>query len=115
MARPCPAIYEPGAYVSKRYTVLNAAGGVNGTFSGPVNTNLPANFSAALNYDTSNAFLDLTLSYVPPQPPNFLGRDWNINQTNVANALVNSFNTAGGIPLVFGALGPSGAHPQASG
>ncbi|HEV2571794.1 MAG TPA: autotransporter domain-containing protein [Beijerinckiaceae bacterium] len=107
------AIYEPGAYVSKRYTVLNAAGGVNGTFSGPVNTNLPANFSAALNYDTNNAFLDLTLSYVPPQPPNF-GTGLNINQTNVANALVNSFNTAGGIPLVFGALGPTGLT-QASG
>ena len=107
------AIYEPGAYVTKRYTVLNAAGGVNGTFSGPVNTNLPTNFSTALNYDTNNAYLDLTLSYVPPQPPNF-GTGLNVNQTNVANALVNSFNTAGGIPLVFGALGPTGLT-QASG
>ncbi|MDH7795529.1 MULTISPECIES: autotransporter domain-containing protein [unclassified Beijerinckia] len=104
------ALYAPGAYVTKRYTVLNAAGGVNGTFSGPVNTNLPTNFSAALNYDPNNAYLDLTLNYMPP---NF-GGGLTVNQTNVANALVNSFNTAGGIPLVFGALGPSGLT-QASG
>ena len=32
----------------------------------------------------------------------------NDNQTNVANALVNSFNAAGGIPIAFGALTPQG-------
>ncbi|MDH7795531.1 MULTISPECIES: autotransporter domain-containing protein [unclassified Beijerinckia] len=113
------AFYGPGAYVTKRYTVLNAAGGVNGTFSGPVNTNLPTNFSTALNYDQNNAYLDLSLNYTPPDPgpgptpPNF-GGGLTVNQLSVANALVNSFNTAGGIPLVFGALGPSGLS-QASG
>ena len=32
----------------------------------------------------------------------------NGNQQNVANALINFFNTTGGIPLVFGALTPAG-------
>lgn len=113
------AFYEPGAYVAKRYTVLNAAGGVNGMFAGPVNTNLPANFTAAVNYDTNNAYLDLALNYTPgpgdpgPTAPNF-GGALSLNQAHVAQALVNSFNTAGGIPLVFGGLNPSGLT-QASG
>ncbi|WP_090702520.1 MULTISPECIES: autotransporter domain-containing protein [unclassified Beijerinckia] len=107
------AFYEPGAYVTKRHTVLNAAGGVNGTFSGPVNTNLPTNFSTALNYDNNNAYLDLTLNYVPPGPPYF-GNGLTVNQANVATALVNSFNTAGGIPLVLGGL-TAGGLTQASG
>jgi hypothetical protein len=37
-----------------------------------------------------------------------------INQRNVGNALINSFNTVGTIPIVFGALTPSGLT-QASG
>ena len=32
----------------------------------------------------------------------------NTNQQNVANALINFFNTTGGIPIVFGALTPAG-------
>ena len=35
-------------------------------------------------------------------------RGLNGNQQNVANALVNFFNTTGGIPLVFGTLTPAG-------
>ena len=102
------AYYAPGAYVTKRYTVLSA-GRVSGMFSGPVNTNLPASFTAALAYDGTGAYLDLTLNYVPPGPaaPNY-GTGLTVNQANVANALVTSFNTAGGIPLVFGALTPTG-------
>ena len=111
------ASYAPGAYVSKRYTVLSA-GSVSGTFSGPVNTNLPASFTTALAYDATGAYLDLTLNYVPPGPtaPNY-GAGLTVNQANVANALVTSFNAAGGIPLVFGGLtasGLSGASGEAA-
>ena len=104
------AIYANGSYVNNRYTILTAAGGVNGTFSGPVNTNLPANFSTALAYDANNAYLDLTLNYDPGSNnpgPNF-GGGLNGNQRNVANTLVNFFDTTGGIPLAFGALTPAG-------
>ena len=122
------AFYAPGAYVTKRYTILTA-GSVSGGFAGPVNTNLPTNFSVALKQDATSVSLDLTLNYVPggpdpggpnpggpnpggpnpggPTPPRF-GSGLSLNQANVANALVTSFNTAGGIPLVFGALTPAG-------
>ena len=111
------AFYAPGSYVTKRYTILTA-GSVNGSFAGPVNTNLPANFATTLAYDATNVYLDLTLNYVPPgpTPPNF-GAGLTVNQANVAGALVNSFNTAGGIPLAFGALtasGLSGASGEAA-
>ena len=94
------AIFAAGAYVSKQYVIVNATGGVTGTFSSLVNTNLPSNVSASLSYDANDAFLNLTLNFVPPSAPNF-GGGLNGNQQNVANALTNFFNPTGGIPLVF--------------
>ncbi|WP_342361553.1 autotransporter domain-containing protein [Terrarubrum flagellatum] len=120
------ATYAAGSYVTKQYTILNAAGGISGSFNSLVNTNLPANFTPSLSYDGKNAFLNLTLNFTPtptptptpsptpgptPSPPTpspNLGSGLNVNQQNVANALVNFFNTNGGIPLVFGALTPTG-------
>jgi autotransporter-associated beta strand protein len=110
------ASFAAGTYVAKQYTILNAAGGVSGTYAGPVNTNLPANFKTSLSYDANNAYLNLLLNFTPPPqpgPPNF-GGGLTVNQANVANALINFFNTSGGIPLVFGALTPAGLT-QASG
>jgi uncharacterized protein with beta-barrel porin domain len=103
------AIYANGSYVAKTYTILTAAGGVSGTFGSLVNTNLPANFKTSLSYDAHDAFLNLTLSFVPP--PN---SGLNQNQQNVANAIIGFFNANGGIPLVFGGLTPAGLT-QASG
>jgi T5SS/PEP-CTERM-associated repeat protein/autotransporter-associated beta strand protein len=102
------AMYQPGSYVDRRYTILNATGGRIGTFGSLVNTNLPRGFAASLSYDANNAYLDLVMAV-----PNF-GPGLTINQTNVANALATSFNTAGGIPLVYGTLTPNGLT-QASG
>jgi autotransporter-associated beta strand protein len=116
------AVYAQGSYITRRYTILNATGGVSGTFSTLVNTNLPTNFTSQLSYDANNAYLTLTLNFTPtnnnnptptdnsPTPnlsPNFGGR-LNFNQASVATALIRSFNTAGGIPLAFGALTPQG-------
>jgi uncharacterized protein with beta-barrel porin domain len=103
------AIYANGSYVAKTYTILTAAGGVSGIFGSLVNTNLPANFKTSLSYDAHDAFLNLTLSFVPP--PN---GGLNQNQQNVANAIVGFFNSTGSIPLVFGGLTPAGLT-QASG
>jgi autotransporter-associated beta strand protein len=103
------ASFAAGTYVAKQYTILNAAGGVSGTFAGPVNTNLPANFHTSLSYDANNAYLNLLLSFIPP-PSGGL----NQNQQNVANAITGFFNANGGIPLVFGGLTPAGLT-QASG
>jgi fibronectin-binding autotransporter adhesin len=107
------AVYLAGNYVSKKYTILAAAGGVSGTFGSLVNANVPANFTSSLSYDANNAYLNLTLNFVPNPGPNF-GSGLNVNQQNVANTLVNFFNTTGGIPAVFGTLTPGGLA-QASG
>ncbi len=96
------ATYAAGTYVAKQYTILNA-GSVSGTFGSIVSTNLPANFGASLGYDATHAYLNLSLSFTPSS-----GSGLNINQQNVANAITNSFNTSGNIPIVFGALTPSG-------
>jgi uncharacterized protein with beta-barrel porin domain len=104
------AFYANGAYVEKKYTILTAAGGVSGTFGSLVNTNLPSNFKTSLSYDGNNAYLDLALNFTPPPgpaSPNF-GRGLSDNQNAVGNALINFFNSTGGIPLVFGTLTPTG-------
>ena len=90
------ANFAPGTYVEKKYTILSP-GSVNGTFGSFVNSNLPSGFKSSLSYDANNAYLDLALIFVPPP-----GTGLNINQQNVGNAIVNFFNTTGGIPLVFG-------------
>ena len=98
------ASFAGGSYIEKRYTILNATGGLGGsTFNALANTNLPATFSSSLSYDSNNAYLDLTLSFIPP--PN---SGLNANQQNIGNAIVGFFNNTGGIPLVFGGLTPAG-------
>jgi autotransporter-associated beta strand protein len=99
------AVYANGSHISKRYTIMTA-GSVNGTFSSLVNSNLPANFSAGLSYDPTHAYLDLTLAFAPSTPS--FGPGLNTNQKNVGDALINFFNSTGGIPTVFGMLTPTG-------
>jgi uncharacterized protein with beta-barrel porin domain len=102
------ASFATGPYVAKQYTIVNATGGVIGSFSGPVNTNLPGGFKSSLSYNGNNAFLNLTLDLTPKNPtPNF-SSGLNVNQQNVATTLTNFFNTTGSIPVIFGALTPAG-------
>ena len=102
------ASFAPGSYVSKQYTILTAAGGVTGTFSGLQTLGLPSGFTTSLSYDAKDAYLNLALNFTPPSSgPNF-GGGLNVNQQNVANALTNFFNATGGIPMVFGTLTPAG-------
>jgi uncharacterized protein with beta-barrel porin domain len=119
------ANFAAGSYVAKQYTILTA-GSVSGMFNATVaNTNLPSNFHTTLSYSATHAYLNLALNYSPPPPsppppgppppsPPPPSGGLNVNQQNVANALVNFFNTTGGIPMVFGALTPAGLT-QASG
>jgi autotransporter-associated beta strand protein len=88
------ATFAPGTYVAKQYTIVNATGGVSGSFAGPVSTNLPANFSSSLSYDANNAFLNLTAA---------LGAQQGLsgNQQNVANAINGFFNGGGTLPPGF--------------
>jgi len=91
------AVFSPGSYVFKRYTILTA-GALNGTFNPAVTTtDLPADMAARLSYDADNVYLDLTLPFAVPG-------GLNGNQQSVANALTNFFDSTGGIPGVFTAL-----------
>jgi autotransporter-associated beta strand protein len=96
------ATYASGSYVAKQYTILTAAS-VSGAFGSLVNTNLPSGFKADLSYDATHAYLDLSLAFIPSPSTRLSG-----NQQAVGNAIINSFNTNGSIPLVFGGLTPAG-------
>ena len=93
------ASFATGSYVFKQYLILHTTGGVTGTFGSVVNTNLPTGFATTLGYDANNVYLNLGLGF---------SGNLNRNQTSVGNALVNFFNSSGGIPLAFGGLSPSG-------
>ncbi len=97
------ANFAAGSYINKQYTIVNATGGISGTFGSLVNSNVPANFTSSLSYDANNAYLNLALNFIPP--PNM---GLNVNQQNVANAIVGFFNANGTIPLVFGGLTAAG-------
>jgi uncharacterized protein with beta-barrel porin domain len=99
-------VFANGSNVSKRYTILTAAGGVSGAFA-VANTNLSSNFQTTLSYDANNAYLNLVLNFGIPG-------GLNGNQHGVGNALTNSFNTNGSIPIVYGSLSAAGLT-QASG
>ena len=95
------AFFASGSYVAKQYTIVSASGGINGTFSSLVSTNLPAALGGALSYDANNAYLNIDLAVSQLH-------GLNGNQRNVANALSNYFNSTGGIPMVFAVLTPTG-------
>lgn len=109
------ANFAPGSdYISKSYTILSADQ-INGRFATMTSANLPSGFTPSLRYDQTHAYLDLALGFTSQEQPG--PADSNAlsgNQGRVAGALVNSFNTAGGIPAIFGGLTSAGLS-QASG
>ncbi len=98
--------YAPGSYVARQYTILTA-GVVDGTFSGPVSSNLPSSITQTVSYGPDGVYLNTELSFVVPG--GLIG-----NQQSVANALTDYFDSTGGIPGAFAALSPAGLS-QASG
>jgi uncharacterized protein with beta-barrel porin domain len=99
---PVNAIFANGSYISRQYTILTA-GSVSGSFGALTNTNLPANTHDTLSYDATHAYLNLILNFTTPAPGGLNG-----NQNNVANALINFFNSTGGIPAAFSSLNAGG-------
>lgn len=87
------AVFAPGNYTQKQYTILMANGGITGTFAALETFNLPANITASLSYSGDDAFLNLKASL----PTTGL----NVNQQNVATALNNFFNSGGALPPSF--------------
>ena len=95
------ASFAAGSYLSKRYTIVSAAGGINGSFGALTSTNLPATVTSQLSYDATHAYLDLQLNFATPT-------GLTINQRNVANAVTGFFNSGGALPLGFTTLTPAG-------
>ena len=108
LAGTVDASFASGSYISKQYIILTA-GSIGGTFATLVNSNLPSNFHDSLSYDGTDAYLDLTLNFTTPASTGLNG-----NQNNVANALIDYFNTNGGIPTKFATL-PASALTQLDG
>ncbi len=88
--------FDPAAFVRERYTVLNVATGLSGTFSGAVYSDAPPSFISTLSYDAANVYLDVDLKLT----------GLNINQNNIASSLNSYFGTHGGIPYALGAMTP---------
>jgi autotransporter-associated beta strand protein len=105
LAGAANALFASGSYMTRNYTILSAAGGVNGTFNTLTTTNLPASFTASLSYTPTTAILNLTAALggtggtgaggAPAPLP------LSINQRNVANALNNFFNAGNALPPAF--------------
>ncbi len=97
------AIFAGGGSISKQYTILDAVGGVSGTFSSLVSTGLSGGLNATLSYDATHAYLNMGLNFT-----GFPSGPLSQNQQNVANTLTQYFNTNGSIPMALGALTPTG-------
>jgi outer membrane autotransporter protein len=81
---------QPGSYaLNTRYTVLQAAEGVRGTFSS-VTSDL-AFLTPSLSYDSNNVFLALARNDI-----SFIRAASTANQRTVATALTNTVNAGGG-------------------
>jgi autotransporter-associated beta strand protein/T5SS/PEP-CTERM-associated repeat protein len=105
LAGSVQAVFAPGSYMTRAYTILSAAGGRIGTFNALTTTNLPANFTASLSYTATDVNLNLTAALGAltalgvPNAPNTCA--FSINQCNVAGAINAFFNNGGTLPGAF--------------
>lgn len=95
------AVFQPGSYVDRQYTILTATGGRMGAFNPTVLSSSP-NIQSTLSYDANDVFLNIHINFQTPIGP------LSVNQQEVANTLTNYFNTNGGIPSAFAMLSPAG-------
>ena len=92
LAGTVQAVFGPGAYLARSYTILSAAGGLGGTkFNSLITANLPANFATSLSYTSTDVLLNLTAVLG-------VGTGLSQNQRNVAGALNGFFNNGGTLP-----------------
>jgi autotransporter-associated beta strand protein len=106
LAGTVQAVFATGSYVSRTYTILSAASGLNGTtFNALSTSHLPAGFTASLSDTSTDAMLNLTAilgsSSSGSDSDALDAGGLSINQRNVANALNNFFNSGGTLPPAF--------------
>ena len=94
------AFFLPTGTLKKRYTILNAAGGLGGTAFTGVTDDAPG-IDTSLFYDPNNVYLDnrVVLNKLP---------GLTINQQNVADTLTDFFDTNGSLGLAFATLDADG-------
>lgn len=85
------ASFASGNYTPVPQVVLSAAGGRSGTFDSLVTLGLPPGLLASLSYTPSDVMVNLTAVLGA-------GTTLTANQSNVAGALNNSFNTGNSLP-----------------
>ena len=113
------AIFLPGSYLSRSYTILSAAGGLAGTFDALTTSGLPPGFGTRLSYTGNDVVLNLRAQLVsrptPPGPPippipglpstpaqpTTPLPPFTVNQFNVGIAIENFFNNGGVLPPNF--------------
>jgi uncharacterized protein with beta-barrel porin domain len=105
LAGTVQAVFSPGAYVPRSYTILHADGGRSGTFGGLITTNLPAFFAASLGYTATDVSLTLTLGLA--DVPGLT-----TTQRAVGTVLDRVFNSGAGLGGAFGTLLLSSAVPS---
>jgi autotransporter-associated beta strand protein len=89
------ALFAPGSYIPRQYTILHSGGLGGTTFSGlSVSGNVPANFMETLSYTPTDVLLDLNAALGA-------GVALNQNQRNVATAINGFFNAGGALPPAF--------------
>jgi autotransporter-associated beta strand protein len=106
LAGTVQAAFAPGSYAARNYTIVSAAGGLNGTtFNALTTSNLPAGFAANLSYTNTNVILNLIAGLGQPGGPGLVGSTGlSGNQQNVANAINSFFNNGGALPPAFVSL-----------
>ena len=102
LAGTVQAIPLAGSFHSQTYTILNATGGVTGTFGSLTidGTFAPGARNPHLTYDANNVFLVLDPSALTPQLPG----NASINQRAVANAIDNAVAAGATPPPAFDVL-----------
>ena len=117
------AIFLPGTYLTRSYTILTAAGGRTGTFDALATLGLPATFATSLTYPGNSVVLNLTAHLVPePTPPTPPAPPippvpglpplpttpplpaFTVNQLNVGHAIDSFFDNGGALPPAFVSL-----------
>ena len=94
LAGSVQAVFGPGSYVPRTYTILHADGGLSGTFNGFTTAGLPAGFAVSISYTNNDVILGLTAALGA-------GTSMNENQQNVATTLNTFFNGGGALPPNF--------------
>ena len=118
------AVFAPGSYLERSYTILTADNRRTGRFEDLETFGLPHDFRVRLDYFNNSVDLNLKAQLVPDDvfppiaPPPIPGLplpppdpSFTVNQLNVGHAIDNFFNNGGALPPTFVSLfGLSGGN-----